>query len=197
MPSTAKLTDIISSVSLLTTSQPETITTPLRRSRSASAKGSPIVTTEQPSQTNERDSNCETVEVDLFDDLLTEVIEDVLHQAVQEITHRFQDDWGKNSMSWDDHPATTVFEPPPVSFTFSAPSSAIPSSSGFTIRPSMFNQRPIYPFNRPTMPPPILPSTSLRAFAPPYIADITKSITYLAPSGYSSVVTTGGRRAPF
>ena len=78
-----------------------TITTPLRRSRSASAKGSPIVTTEQPSQTNENDSNCETVEVDLFDDLLGEVVEGALHQAVGEITPRFQDDWGNNSMSWD------------------------------------------------------------------------------------------------
>ena len=63
MPSTAELNDVISSESLLTTSQPETITTPLRRSRSASAKGSPIITTEQPSQTNENDSNCETVEL--------------------------------------------------------------------------------------------------------------------------------------
>ena len=149
MPSIAELADVISSESLLTTSQPETITTPLRRSRSASAKDSPIVTTEQPSPTNESDSNCETVKVDLFDGLLTEVIEDALHQAVGDITPRYQDDRGNNAMSWDDHPATTVFEPPPVFFTFSTPSSAIPSSSGFTIRPPIF-QRPIYPFNRPT-----------------------------------------------
>ena len=44
------------------------------------------------------------------------------------------------------------------------------------------------------MPQPILPSTSPRAFAPPYIPDITKSITYQAPSGYSSAKSTPARQ---
>ena len=44
------------------------------------------------------------------------------------------------------------------------------------------------------MPPPILPSTSPRAFAPSYIPDITKSITYQAPSGYSSDKSTPARQ---